>query len=92
MLVEEDKLTKALESALRVLAQADMSGGDTDLENLELGDTDPEGSGNDVGKDGADDAPIVRYINKVLVDAINQGASDVHFGALRKDLPHPLPA
>lgn len=84
VLVEEDKLTKALESALRVLAQADMSGGDTDLENLELGDTDPEGSGNDVGKDGADDAPIVRYINKVLVDAINQGASDVHFEPYEK--------
>ncbi|WP_029889690.1 type IV-A pilus assembly ATPase PilB [Polycyclovorans algicola] len=84
VLVEEDKLTKSLESALRVLAQADMSGGDTDLENLELADTDPEGSGNDVGKDGADDAPIVRYINKVLVDAINQGASDVHFEPYEK--------
>ena len=37
-----------------------------------------------MGKDGADDAPIVRYINKVLVDAINQGASDVHFEPYEK--------
>ena len=84
VLVEEDKLARALESALRVLAQADMSGGDADLENLELSDTEAEASGNDVGKDGADDAPIVRYINKVLVDAINQGASDVHFEPYEK--------
>ena len=84
VLVEEDKLARALESALRVLAQADMSGGDADLENLELVDTEAEASGNDVGKDGADDAPIVRYINKVLVDAINQGASDVHFEPYEK--------
>jgi type IV pilus assembly protein PilB len=84
VLVEEDKLAKVLENALRVLAQADMSGGDADLETLELGDAESESSGNDVGKDGADDAPIVRYVNKVLVDAINQGASDVHFEPYEK--------
>ena len=84
VLVEEDKLARALENALKVLQQADMSGGDADLENLELVDTDADASGNDVGKDGSDDAPIVRYVNKVLVDAINQGASDVHFEPYEK--------
>ncbi len=32
-----------------------------------------------------DDTPIVRFINKVLLDAIKQGASDIHFEPYEKD-------
>ncbi len=85
VLVEEDKLARALEQALTVLQQADMSVADADLENLEVGDDDDAvASGNDVSRDGADDAPIVRFVNKVMVDAINQGASDIHFEPYEK--------
>ena len=31
-----------------------------------------------------DDAPVVRYIQKILLDAINSGASDVHFEPYEK--------
>src|SRR3546814_8911864 len=57
--------------------------GDSDLENLEVegGEAD---ANVDVSKADADDAPIVRYVNKVLVDAINIGASDVHFEPYEK--------
>src|SRR3546814_9720796 len=57
--------------------------GDSDLENLEVegGEAD---ANVDVSKADADDAPIVRYVNKVLVDAINIGASVVHFEQYEK--------
>ena len=35
--------------------------------------------------DAADDAPIVRFVNKILLDAIRQGASDIHFEPYEKD-------
>jgi type IV pilus assembly protein PilB len=66
------------------MQQADINVGDEDLDNLEIVDTEAEASGNDVGRDGADDAPIVRFVNKILVDAINRGASDVHFEPYEK--------
>ena len=28
---------------------------------------------------GGDDAPVVKFVNKILVDAIRRGASDIHF-------------
>ena len=33
----------------------------------------------DDGSEGVDETPIVRFVNKVLIDAIKQGASDIHF-------------
>ncbi|MGH8447550.1 MAG: type IV-A pilus assembly ATPase PilB [Solimonas sp.] len=85
VLVEEDKLVKALESAIQATESQKMDLGDSDLENLEVegGEADA-GSGVDVSKADVDDAPIVRYVNKVLVDAINLGASDVHFEPYEK--------
>ena len=52
---------------------------DEGLENLESsGGEELSDSGVDaVG--GVDDAPVVRFVNKVLVDAIKRGASDIHF-------------
>ncbi|UYG01976.1 type IV-A pilus assembly ATPase PilB [Halomonas sp. LR3S48] len=34
---------------------------------------------NDAASSGADDAPIVKFVNKILLDAIRRGASDIHF-------------
>ena len=36
-------------------------------------------------RDAADETPIVRFVNKVLLDAVKQGASDVHFEPYEKD-------
>ncbi|MBL4822664.1 MAG: type IV-A pilus assembly ATPase PilB [Colwellia sp.] len=38
----------------------------------------------DDAKGGADDAPIVVFINKILLDAIKKGASDLHFEPYEK--------
>lgn len=52
----------------------------TDLDQDELGslDLEDEQKEEESGK-GSDDAPIVVYINKILLDAIKKGASDLHF-------------
>lgn len=85
VLVEEDKLGKALQTALTALQSSDMNAGDSDLENLEVegGEAEPS-AGHDASKSDAEDAPIVRFVNKILVDAINIGASDVHFEPYEK--------
>jgi type IV pilus assembly protein PilB len=55
-----------------------------DLENLDVsgGDDDMEGAG--VSRDDIEDAPIVRFVNKLLLDAIRRGASDIHFEPYEK--------
>ena len=85
IVVEQDKLAKMVEVAANAADSASMSigMGDADLDNLEVAETDENG-GPDIAKSDADDAPIVRYVNKVLVDAIQQGASDIHFEPYEK--------
>jgi type IV pilus assembly protein PilB len=84
ILVEEDKLAKAIESAASAAEGASLNlGGEDELSSLEVLDTETEG-GPEVTKNDADDAPIVKFVNKVLVDAINQGASDIHFEPYEK--------
>ena len=84
ILVEEDKLAKGIDAAVAAVQATALQGGDEDLENLEIegGETDP-GADTGGGTD-ADDAPIIRYVNKVLIDAINRGASDIHFEPYEK--------
>ncbi len=57
---------------------------DFDLENLEVtgGDEDPNADA--LGRDDVEDAPIVRFVNKILLDAIKKGASDIHFEPYEK--------
>ena len=40
-----------------------------------------------IERDDVDDAPIVRFVNKVMLDAIKRGASDIHFEPYEKHLP-----
>jgi type IV pilus assembly protein PilB len=85
VLVEEDKLNKAIEAALNSIQSSSINTGDADLENLDIqaGDDDAGPADTGMGSD-EEDAPIIRYVNKVLVDAINRGASDIHFEPYEK--------
>jgi type IV pilus assembly protein PilB len=69
-----DKLGQTAEAALNDLASDDL--------NLEFEDADassaPEANAE------IDDAPVVRFLQKVLMDAINDGASDIHFEPYEK--------
>jgi type IV pilus assembly protein PilB len=84
IVVEEDKLLKQIEAALNAAQSQSMQVDDTDLENLDIteGGEAPEV---DIATAGdAEDAPIVRFVNKVMIDAINTGASDIHFEPYEK--------
>tara|TARA_R110000823_G_scaffold91174_4_gene201143 strand:- start:33062 stop:34783 length:1722 start_codon:yes stop_codon:yes gene_type:complete len=81
VLVEEVPLGKAL--ADWVEAQDTLSTGLDDLDASDLDDVElSSGEMRDEGDDASsavDETPIVRFVNKVLIDAIKQGASDIHF-------------
>ncbi|ABN63389.1 type IV-A pilus assembly ATPase PilB [Shewanella baltica] len=84
ILVEEDKLSKALEKILEEdISGLDLGGMDeAALAAIEITDTDNR---SDVSAgEASDDAPIVIYINKILTDAIRKGASDLHFEPYEK--------
>ncbi len=57
----------------------------TDLDNLEISAGEDEVREEDADS-GIDDAPVVRFINKVLLDAIKKGASDIHFERARGNM------
>jgi type IV pilus assembly protein PilB len=58
----------------------------TDLANVEVVEDGEEGTKVDVFelKESADEAPVVKLVNMVLVDAIQKGASDIHFESYEK--------
>ena len=83
IIVDDNTLTRLIEQALSQndtavegmedaegLENLDVQGGDDDMESTAAGGVDVSGN---------DDTPVVRFINKVLVDAIKRGASDIHF-------------
>lgn len=84
ILVEEDKLTKAIEKALDDMDEGMDLGDDDDLEDLE--DLEVAEEETDKGQDDMDidDAPVVKFVNKCLLDAIKKGASDLHFEPYEK--------
>ncbi len=80
VLVEEDKLDQVLDKALEMGDTSMSMDGllDDDLDNLEFTAEDDQ-AGDDVSESDVDDTPIVRFVHKVLLDAINKKASDIHF-------------
>lgn len=79
ILVERSQLNRVIESTLNAMSNAvpDMGGGEFDELSLEGGDEEAETTGIDANAN--DDAPVVKFVNKILVDAIKRGASDIHF-------------
>lgn len=75
VIVEEDKLNRFIQQLADEAEQKAFGNLGDNLDNIEAvlaGDDD------DITK-GSDDAPIVRFVNKLLLDAIKLGASDLHF-------------
>ena len=80
ILIEESQLARTIELALNTNSTNISGLEDTEgLENLDLDAIGDEGDSTGVDANAADDAPVVKFINKVLVDAIKRGASDIHF-------------
>ncbi len=84
VIVEENKLvplvtrlSESTEETLRSLASEDI--------NLEFTDEQPAEKTEDAAALEVDDAPVVRFIQKMLLDAISEGASDIHFEPYEKN-------
>ncbi len=83
VVVEEPKLTplvlklsESAEDTLKNLASEDI--------NLEFTDEEAQAAGDEAASAEVDDAPVVKFIQKMLLDAINDGASDIHFEPYEK--------
>lgn len=83
ILVEEHKLAKAIEHALDA-TDTSFSELDDDLINMEFAGGDQEDDSDILNTSDPEDGPIVKYVNKVLLDAIKKGVSDLHFEPYEK--------
>ncbi len=86
ILVEGDKLAAAIERVLKARDASAMDDVMGDLEDdldLELVDEQDQKTEEEDEK-AVDEAPVVRYINKILRDAIQSGTSDIHFEPYEK--------
>ena len=86
ILVDADRIKRCLDQWLEAAeAMADELADAEGLEGLEVG-AGEEDFGNDTGVDAkGEDTPVVKFVNKALVDAIRKGASDIHFEPYETD-------
>ena len=87
IIVEQDKLAAQVGKALEAVdtSMASFDEDDFDLESLEVSGGDDELVADDVTRDDIEDAPVVRFVNKIMLDAIKRGASDIHFEPYEKN-------
>ncbi|MFM1989183.1 MAG: type 4 fimbrial assembly protein PilB [Pseudomonadota bacterium] len=84
IVVEHDKLLKVVERLGQSASDqmAAMVGGE--LADIQFDEADEAQQAPPEDTSDIDDAPIVKYLQKVLMDAINGGASDIHFEPYEK--------
>ena len=81
IVVEEDKLSELVAKTLEQVdtAMPELAHEDFEMDALDVS-AGEEAIAGDIGEGAdVDDAPIVRFVNKVMLDAIRRGASDIHF-------------
>jgi len=86
VVVEDDKLQRLVDKAIEGAEQQMPDFGEdegVELEGLEVSGGD-EIETDGISRDDVEDAPIVRYVNKLLLDGIRRGASDIHFEPYEK--------
>ncbi len=83
VIVEEDKLRRMIDAFLDNQHSALDDLADADLDHLDVGDG-QEADAAETAEEASNDAPIVRFVNKILLDAIKNGASDIHFEPYEK--------
>jgi type IV pilus assembly protein PilB len=84
VIAEAPALAKQAEARAETAEQTlkDLTGEEFDMDLLDQ-EKPPEGASDESSQE-VDDAPVVRFIQKILIDAINEGASDVHFEPYEK--------
>jgi type IV pilus assembly protein PilB len=83
ILVEDDKLTDAIERFFDSHSTGLEDMADVDLDSVDIESNDERNQDGIAGQD-ADDAPVVRFVHKMLLDAIKSGSSDLHFEPYEK--------
>jgi len=82
VVVEDDKLSIVVKKLTDSSGKAlDIATEDVDLSGIEVAEA---VSQTEVATEDVDDAPVVKYVTKILLDAINGGASDIHFEPYEK--------
>lgn len=79
IVVDSDKLYKTIETTLNDEASealGDFLDDNVDLEGLEISSEETDEDDQEATKD---DAPVVKFVHKIIIDAIKKGASDIHF-------------
>lgn len=91
IIAEDDKLARNIDRALEAADDTfkklneeldDLAS--EELVNLEQLEVAGEGEAQEEADSSIDDAPVVRFVNKLLLDAIKKGASDLHFEPYEK--------
>ena len=85
VVVEQNKLVEHVGRALDAVdtSMEDLQDDDFDLDSLDVSSGDDDLL-DEVTTADVDDAPVVRFVNKILLDAIKKGASDIHFEPYEK--------
>ncbi len=84
VVVEHEKLLKFIESSSQSVSQSleNLVGDEVNFEDL-LSEGGEEKPAEEAAVE-VDDAPVVRFLQKLLLDAITEGASDLHFEPYEK--------
>jgi type IV pilus assembly protein PilB len=83
ILVEDEKLTDAIEKFFDSHSTGLEDMADVDLDGVDIESIDDNRQDAVAGQD-TDDAPVVRFVHKMLLDAIKSGSSDLHFEPYEK--------
>ncbi|MBV7513076.1 MULTISPECIES: type IV-A pilus assembly ATPase PilB [unclassified Pseudomonas] len=83
ILVEDDKLSDAIEKFFDTQGTGLDDMADVDLDGVDIESID-DNKQDSIGGQDADDAPVVRFVHKMLLDAIKSGSSDLHFEPYEK--------
>ncbi len=84
ILVEEDKLSRSIDKLLDAADQDLGDLDDEDLEGLDVEAVDENAEDTPAAGDPSDDAPVVKFVHKMLLTAIKLGVSDLHFEPYEK--------
>ena len=79
IIAEFDKLSKLIEASSKSVSdnlETFSSGGDFEFDDVPIEESNEEA---DSGAGDVEDAPIVKFLHKMLLDAFNMRASDLHF-------------
>lgn len=89
IVVESDKLHELIDKLLSAKENQGLASyfedKDKDFEGLEISSEEDEDKDADIASISSEDAPVVKFVNRILVEAIKKGASDIHFEPFERD-------